>query len=214
MKSVWLAVLLLSLGSTSGYSIDRYYMSVFGVQDSLNRFTTAHTFGVFVHAKEEGDDPAQYPLNIRVISWLPASEKVYLFKKAEPGRNHLLEESLSVPAKEGRSIAQWGPVEIKKELFDRASVQVTALNQKKILYKAYDQGPRQKGIATNCEHAVSDIDTDHGLLPTGTAHGFRGSRMVALHLRRWVLGPLEHPELIWLEKRLGLTQFPIRKGHW
>jgi len=214
MKHRLAIVLFMVLFPMTACAAERYYMVIFGIQDRLNRFNTAHTFGVFVRAVEEGDDPERFPLTVKIISWLPATDKVHLCRPAEAGRNHFLEESLSVPAADGRSITQWGPVEIEKELFERACRRADDLDHNRLLYKASDERLRKKGVATNCEHAVADIDTDDGFLRTGTGHGNRGSRLVANHLRRWAVGPVERDDLGWLGCRLGLTNFPIRMGKW
>jgi hypothetical protein len=44
------------------------------------------------------------------------------------------------------------------------------------------------GTASNCIHALSDIDTDTRLLETGTARGEAASYLVLEHLQRSVIG--------------------------
>jgi len=61
--------------------------------------------------------------------------------------------------------------------------------------------------ASNCIHAVSDIDTDNGLFHLGREWGEAASRDVANHLRRWVNNPEKtYP---WVSERLEPRDFPI-----
>lgn len=204
MRAFLFAVVCFS--SLSAQAADRFYMTIFGVQDRINRFETAHTFGLFVRV----DDTAPEALETQLISWLPATGIVHLFARAEKGRNYPLDESLSEPAEDGRQITMWGPIEIKAELFERAKKRVADLESGRILYKAFDEFQRKTGLVTNCEHAVSDIDHDAGYLHTGTGHGNRGSRMVVRHLaKRWAIKPQVTHD--WLIPRLHLDEYPIRR---
>lgn len=177
-------------------------MITFGVQDRINSFVRAHTFAIFV--REEDDR-----LETKTISWLPKSNDVCLFCPAETGRNFSLEESIEDPVNDGRKVTAWGPYLIKEELYRRASAQIDFLESGKILFKAIDAPQRFHRIATNCEHAVSDVDIDSGYLHTGTKHGNSGTRAVTRHLRRWMIPTQENLSYLW--KRLGLDKYPIHK---
>lgn len=181
----------------------RYFATIFGVQDAVNSFTRAHTFAHFVEV-DSGT-----VTRFATISWLPKSGKVVLFVPPETGRNHSLKESLDEPSKDGRRITKWGPFAIRPELFSRAERQQRRLELGEILYQAFDELNREEQIALNCEHSVSDIDTDGGLLFTGTAHGNRGSRLVARHLRRWYLSEQTHQ---WVSQLMGLYEYDIDEG--
>src|SRR5262249_44545731 len=59
--------------------------------------------------------------------------------------------------------------------------------------------------ASNCIHAVSDIDSDGGFLHVGKIWGEAASARVVEHLRRWMIEPEKtHP---WIANRLGLENY-------
>jgi hypothetical protein len=202
-------VLLVFAGSAWGQ--DKFYAIIFGEQDGRNRCCQAHSFATFVRVRLAVAEPEI--VDRATISWLPAAGRVKLFKRAEPGRNYTLEESLAM-VKPGHSLAQWGPFEIQEELFDRAKKQAAFLSSGGILYKAVERRARAAGIAVNCEHAICDIGLRPGesLVRTGTAHGHDGSYLVAMHLRSWIIEPGVAHE--WVNRSLGLGQYAIAKGGW
>jgi hypothetical protein len=138
---------------------DKYYAVVFGYQDRNNRCCEAHSFATFVRIRQQATGPET--VDQATISWLPARGIVKLFKGAERGINHSLKESLD-SVKPGHAIAQWGPFEIKEELFHRAKKQAHFLSSGAILYKAVEPFARPAGVAVNCEHAICDIALNPG----------------------------------------------------
>ena len=206
---VIVGVLLLFAGSARGQ--DRFYAIIFGEQDGGNRCCQAHSFATFVRVRLAVAEPEI--VDRATISWLPAAGRVKLFKRAEPGTNYTLEQSLAM-VKPGHSLAQWGPFEIQEELFDRAKKQAAFLSSGGVLYKAVDPFSRPAGVAVNCEHAISDIGLRPGesIVRTGTAHGHHGSYLVAMHLRSWIIEPgVAHD---WVGRSLKLDQYAIAKGGW
>jgi hypothetical protein len=202
-------LLLLCAGFARGE--DKFYAIIFGEQDGKNRCCEAHSFATFVQVRLEVLGPKV--VDRATISWLPAAGRVRLLKRAEPGRNYTLEESLAM-VKPGHNLAQWGPFEIQEELFHRAKKQAALLSSGGVLYKAMDRRARSAGIAVNCEHAIADIGLRPGesLIRTGTAHGHYGSYLVATHLRSWMIEPGVAHE--WVNRSLGLGQYAIAKGGW
>lgn len=196
-------------GGADFRDLDKYYAVVFGVQDGPNRFREAHSFATFVRARRQ---PVEI-LDQATISWLPASGVVDLRNRPERGTNHPLKRSLEIVTR-SQSIAQWGPFEIREELFSRAKRQDQFLSGGGTLYKAVDFTSRPAGVAVNCEHAISDIVRNPGdqFVRTGTARGHWGSFLVAGHLRSWMIdSEVVHD---WLEGPLGLEAFPIAKRGW
>ena len=211
VRNFVLAGVLLLLAGSAARGQDKYYAIIFGEQDGGNRFCEAHTFATFVRVRLEVSGPEV--VDQATISWLPAAGKVKLFKRAERGRNYTLEESFAL-VKPGHSLAQWGPFEIQEELFDRAKKQAAFLSSGGVLYKAVDPFSRPAGVAVNCEHAVCDIGLWPGesIIRTGTAHGHHGSRLVATHLRSWMIEPgVSHD---WVNRSLKLEQYAIARGGW
>ena len=68
---------------------------------------------------------------------------------------------------------------------------------------------RMRGeIASNCIHAVSDLDTESGVLHVGRQRGDSASQEVVNHLTRWIIDPQQtHP---WVAERIGLRGQPIK----
>lgn len=189
--------------SAAPWAEDRYFMLIFAAQGIRFLPQCAHTFATFVRAAGEH----AFDLECQTISWLPANLDIKILRLwPEPGRNFSLAETIAIAQAKDASLMLWGPYAIKKELYDRATRQVERLRAGQVQYKAIDFGFRPE-TATNCFHAVSDLDTDFGLLRTGTAFGASASAMVAQHLQRWVMEPGEiHP---WLIDRLGLDRTVI-----
>jgi hypothetical protein len=211
LRNISITCLYMLLTCTAVRGQDKYYAVVFGLQDRNNRCCEAHSFATFVQVRQALAGPQV--VDQATISWLPARGIVKLFKPAERGFNHSLEESLA-SVKPGHTVAQWGPFEIKEELFHRAKKQAHMLSSGGVLYKAVDPFARPAGMAVNCEHAICDIALNPGepVVRTGTAHGHHGSYLVAMHLRTWMIEPgVKHD---WLNHPLGLDQYAIAKGSW
>jgi hypothetical protein len=180
-----------------------YYMVVFSAQAKSNDPRLTHTFATFVKV-DKSDPTTAERTEIHTISWLPRSLNIVLFRRhPEPGANLDLESSLRWAVSRNFRVSMWGPYEIDKGLYDRAVRQEAHLNSGRVLYKALDRRFRP-GIASNCIHAVSDLDIDNGLLNTGLKRGDAASRQVAQHLNHWVIAPERtHP---WVASRLGVKE--------
>jgi hypothetical protein len=184
-----------------------YFMIIFSQEGSGHEPWLSHTFATFVKATGTGSDRNQYRLEHHTISWLPASRDVRLLRLGpEPGKNFSREDTLRWARSLNVRISMLGPYQIQKELYERAVRQVQRLNQGKIAYKAID-GRFRPDVASNCFHAISDIDADNGLLQTGTAHGDDASSMVVMHLKRWLIRPEEVHD--WVAQRLGVSDSGI-----
>jgi len=174
------------------------------------RFT--HTFATFVKATGEGNNKTKYKVEEHTISWIAQTKEIVVARaKPEPGVNLSLKESLVLATSLEEKVSMWGPFEIKKELYDRALKQIDRLESNKVEYKAIDLRFRPES-ASNCIHAVSDIDADDGLLETGTACGDEASQAVATHLRRWMIKP--EKTHAWVSKRIGLDDYSITRRSW
>jgi hypothetical protein len=211
----FLVFAVLGLASTMARGEYCYFMIVFASEGELTR--QAHTFATFIKASDNGeardgyrgsnsrDSRANWLFESHTISWMPATLDIRLIRRPEAGRNLNLGQSLELARSIGARVTAWGPYRIRKELYERALEQITRLESGAVAYKALD-GRFRPDIATNCFHAVSDI-VDGELLNTGTAYGEAASRMVANHLRPWIIDPWQTHE--WLLKRLHLDKLPI-----
>jgi hypothetical protein len=168
---------------------DEYYMTVFAFQGKARRPEISHTFATFTQLPSAAFPPERSSARNHTISWMPDALDIRLQnKQPEPGRNLSLEESLQLAESLDATVYMWGPYRIEKELYERAVTQVQRLNKKTIAYKVVDVGFRPTE-ASNCLHAVCDIDADDGLLQTGLAYGEIGTDMVVRHLGRWIIEP-------------------------
>ena len=183
---------------------EAYYMMVFDADGGEPR--SSHTFGTFVKATGNGAKEEDDQFEAHTISWTPASLEITILRRApEPGVNLDLSATLRWARSVGARVSMWGPYRIEKELYDRALTQEERLRSGRVLYKAIDMNYRPQ--ASNCVHALSDIDTDNGFLNVGLEWGEAASRDVANYLRRWVINPEKaYP---WVSERLELKDFPV-----
>ena len=200
-----IAILLVmaSAHSRAQESNESYYMTIFSAQANSRDPRRTHSFATFVKAISTGDSAKDSPIEIHTISWMPASlDIVILRRQPERGANLDLESSLRWAESRNCRVSMWGPYQIKKELYDRAVEQEARLNSGQVLYKAIDRRFRP-GAASNCIHAVADLDVDNGLLHSGQGRGEAASRQVAQHLNRWTINPEQTHT--WVASRLGLN---------
>jgi hypothetical protein len=202
-----IAVALFAVVPTVRAEESLYYMIIFGQQDRVNRVESSHTFASFVKVTGEGTDKSKHVIETHTISWMPRSMQVKLRFEPEDGVNLDLKESLQAAKMAKTEVSMWGPFRIKKELYENAVRQEERLRKGTVAYKVIDVRFRPEK-ATNCIHAVSDIDTENGLLATVTARGNEASVIVLRHLSRWIIEPEEKNE--WLSKRLELGEDLIR----
>jgi len=190
--------------SPNAYADDQYYMIVLTSQAEPNLPKLSHTFAVFAKASGEGKDFQKYKLETHTISWLPRSLSITPLRvRPEPGHNLNLLESLKYAESINARVSYWGPFPIKKNAYYLALKQIEVLNSGKVGYIVLDRRFRGNG-ATNCIHAVSDLDTEQPLLETGKAYGEEASRMVLQHLQRWIVpSEIDHS---WVLERLNLKK--------
>jgi hypothetical protein len=208
----YLSALTIMLGlngaiSSSLFAEDRYYMMVFGSQSEPNvpRMTHVHALFVQVSLDKWGSQRVQEQHG---ISWLPKSLAVEpLRRTTEPGVNLSIAESNRLYASMGSQVAMWGPFQIKKELYDMAVKQAELLNRNEIDYICLDWRYRGAG-ASNCHHAVSDLDTTQPPLNTGTARGHGAAVLVVQHFARYIVQSTDDTK--WLTDRLNIKPTEVR----
>jgi len=204
--SMSVALWLLAVGAPSRAeeSDESYYMTIFSAQADSRDPRRTHSFATFVKATGTGDAAKKSPIEIHTISWMPRSlDIVVLRRRPEPGINLDLASSLRWAESRNCLVSMWGPYQIDKQLYERAVAQEARLNSGLVLYKAIDRRFRP-GTASNCIHAVADLDTDNGLLHSGQGRGDAASRQVAQHLDRWIINPEQTHA--WVASRLGLNE--------
>jgi hypothetical protein len=179
---------------------DRYYVMVFGQASEPSRVRNSHTFALFVKASGKSSTDK---IETQCISWMPADGIIKPFgRDPEPGKNMTREESFTVAASLGAKVTMWGPFPIKKELYETASTQIDNLKAGKMKYMVVDATWRGKG-ASNCIHAIADLDPSQVALNTGAEFGPMASAMVVSHLEVHFL--LSRASNRWLVDRLDLS---------
>jgi hypothetical protein len=209
-RILWVLLAALLIDAKMAWANDAYYMIIFGQQDGADRPDASHTFATFVKATGEGVDKSKYTLDSHTISWMPASLHVKLLRRPEEGVNLDLKDTLRHAKATKCQVCMWGAFHIKKELYDRALRQQARLQKGDIDYKALDLRFRPDA-ATNCIHAVCDIDMDKGLLETGTAHGNDASFLVLTYLSRWIIDYDGTHD--WIGQRLDLGKDIVRREY-
>jgi hypothetical protein len=180
---------------------------IFGSQRDPNWPQFSHTFATFMKTAANGDPPADQSLDTHTISWLPKRLEIGVLRQvSEPGINLDLQSTLRWATSLKARIFQWGPFEIRQELYERALCQIARLQSGSIGYKAIDWYLRPR-TASNCIHAVSDLDMDRGKLRTGVKRGEQASVLVTRHLLPWMISPATTHDR--LSERLGLQNYPI-----
>ena len=175
----------------------RYYLCVFAYDNVPQRAQLSHTFATFI--KHDGTS-----WEAHTISWMPQSKVIQVARcQGEPGVNMDLDSTLKFAQSISARVHEWGPYQIQPELYERAVRQSEKLAHGRIGYKALDAAWRP-GVASNCIHAVCDIDTDNGFLTVDGAYGKQASACVVEHLSRWMI-PTSR-DLSWINGKLGLPQ--------
>jgi hypothetical protein len=130
-----------------------------------------------------------------------------LHLRPEQGQNVSLTESIKFAATCNAQVSMWGPFLIQKKCYDMALKRIERLNSGQVAYVVLDRRFRG-GEASNCIHAVSDLDVVQPLLLTGAAHGDASSLMVLQHLKKWIVPTKD--DLGWLATRLELRTKQVR----
>lgn len=169
------------MGSQS--ASDRYFV-LFGSHESpTNEIELAHTFAVFFRTIDQ--QGSRLVVEVRSLSWLPASGIISMARPGELGVNKPLDETLRWAAERGLPVVFEGPYETDQILFQRAVEQAGRMERGEIRYKCFDRYSRR--TAMNCIHAISDLVDGNGLLNTRTTRGREATLMVVNHLRAHLL---------------------------
>jgi len=172
---------------------------MFAAQAEPNIPPASHTFALF--AKVTGDK-ANPQIQALPISWMPADLQIEPLKRDPvPGKNFSIEESIKWAQTVNSRVSMWGPFPIKKELWEMAVVQAEKLNSGKMQYILLDARFRGKG-ASNCIHAVADMDGSQPAINTGVARGDEATKMVLSFFDPYILPGRDSNR--WLVDRLGI----------
>lgn len=202
-----LLILTSLAGPARALADDRYFMVVFASQAEPNLLRLAHSFATFIKASGDGN-PKYGKIEEHTISWLPASLTIEPLRlQPQAGKNVDRQASMAYARSLNAAVSSWGPFPIKQELYERALKQIEFLESGKVAFIVLDRRWRGQG-ASNCIHALSDVDRDRGFLETDAAHGISASQLVLKHLERWIIPTKE--DLHWLNERLGIPDTMVQ----
>jgi ABC-type phosphate/phosphonate transport system substrate-binding protein len=191
-----------SLGKEPQQPEPEYYLCVFAYDSLPRQSQYSHTFATFIKSSAGS-------VEAHTISWLPTSKHIIVARtQSEPGMNLDLEQTLNFARDISARVYEWGPYRIRPELYERGLRQIDRLNSGRIQYKVLD-GAWRPDAASNCIHAVSDVDADDGYLTVDGAYGAAASARVVEHFRRWMIQPSQ--ELFSIQEKLGLSAKPITR---
>jgi hypothetical protein len=173
--------------ATAENSNEQYHVILWACQreDDAPRFT--HTWATFIKSRKADSSEADPKLDERfTISWMPASGVIPVLVTVR-GQNYTLRQSLNWARQEHCRVSAWGPIAIRKELYDLAKQRKAVLESGVLSYKMIDN-PVRPNKGTNCIHAITDMVPGE-LLDTGTARGEEATRMVAEFLQPFMIRP-------------------------
>jgi hypothetical protein len=173
----------------------------------------SHSFATFVRVARSPAHPAGCWVEAHTISWLPETLDIRLVRlRPETGRNFDLETTLTAVEEMGDRVSLWGPYQIRKELYDRALIQIGRLQSGAVGYKAVDALYRTSN-ASNCIHALSDVVDERGRLRIcNQGFGEVASYYITRRYEPWLIDPEQvHP---WVGDLLGLQRHAIIPRAW
>ena len=192
---------------------ERYYIVLFGSQNTPKRARYTHSWGTVVKATCS-PDKSEPDLEVHTISWMPATLEIHPLRFwVEPGVNLTLEFTLREMLENNHErVSMWGPYEIHHGLYHRFVTQRCFLESGQIGYQAIDTvGEAARcGNGSDCIHAMTDMDplfdrTEYPLSRFGESATRHVVRQIMT--RPIVINPpCTHD---WLICRLGLDQYPI-----
>jgi hypothetical protein len=195
---------------------ERYYLLVFSSENELRQPRYTHTWATAVRVVQRGAGQEPW-VEHHSISWMPATLEIHPLRfRVEPGVNLNLHDSITKVALANREdIKLWGPYECKPRLYTRFLVQKQFMESSKMGYQCIDTVGEAgaKGNGSNCIHAISDMDPEHGRQQYPlTRYGFAAGREITRRIRE--LGGLVQPERThdYLIPALGLNAYPIERA--
>ncbi len=205
--TVLTTMLGLNLSPAALLGEERYYMLIFASQSSPNLPRTSHTYGAFGRVLDGGENEPNPAIECWCISWLPGSLSIETLRRTPvAGVNLNLDDTNQWAKSIGAGVTMWGPYRITRELYQMAEQQKKRLSENAIAYICLDRLHRGNG-ASNCIHALSDLDITQAPLMTGTARGEQASLMVLNHFQRHIVAADE--DTAWLCHRLNLNPAEI-----
>ncbi|MBA4189616.1 MAG: hypothetical protein C0467_16650 [Planctomycetaceae bacterium] len=193
--------------TTTQARADDYYLTLFTAEATPYRPEKTHTFLAITRIPQSAG-----VVETREMSWLPATLKVRgIALLPETGVNLSVADTFAVCARDNMRVSVWGPYQIKAELFNRLSNQITRLETGKIKYKGTDN-LYPSPIAMNCYHAIWNIsDPMKKFVGPFTSGDATGGKTVHL-FREWIISPEQTHDDIF--KLIGVDpQTVTRRSH-
>ena len=193
---------------------ERYYVLLFGANDTSRRPAYTHTWATLVRTVD-APGPGGPTVEAHTISWLPAKLDIDTFSfHVEPGANVGLHETIRNCLRTDQNIALWGPYEVSYAFAVRFLTQKQFVESGAIGYQCIDGVGEagRNGNGSDCIHAISDMDPRFPRWRYPLA--FYGQPATANLVRRLMHSRVfidPHTTHDWLTPRLDLTGYPIRR---
>jgi hypothetical protein len=192
----------------------RYFILVFGSQETPKRPKYTHTWATIVKVTECGEMQAP-AIEEQTISWLPSSLDIRPLSFAvEPGKNYGLRFTLEEMLRHKERISLWGPYEVIPGLAYRFAVQKSFMESGHAGYQCIDNvgEAARTGDGCNCIHSITDMDNrfDRKQYPLSYYGNSASLNIVRqLQTRPIIISPeTDHG---WLLPLLGLDKYPIER---
>jgi hypothetical protein len=165
--------------------------------------TRAHTFAAVVRVGA-GADGSPRVLDVRSLSWLPASGVIDPFAfQAEVGRNVPLDETLRDAAGSGRRICVWGPYLVRPEFAESFRERVVRV-ESSFRYRGACFGWRP--AVCDCTRSVEEMIGQRRFIGV-FGYGAASSSVVVQLFEPWLIHPGKtYP---WVGDLLGLGKYPL-----
>src|SRR5262245_32214171 len=118
---------------SSQSTIANYHVILFASEQEGNPPRFSHTWATFVKSSRKDSEKPTVDESI-TISWLPEGGVIPPLA-AVRGRNFTLPETLDWARQQNARIAAWGPIPIRKELYDLASQRKQVLENGSLAYR-------------------------------------------------------------------------------
>lgn len=151
-----------------------FFLILFAYDGPAGLPAQSHTFAAMVKV-DNGK------ATVDCISWMCRDRAVILRRSAQVGENWTLGKTLAWANVNRRQMVALGPYQIPKSLYDAGLRRKAQLESGQVFYRLLDRKARPN--ATNCQHAISDIVLDRGLLLTGGVYGEEILPLLRAHFR-------------------------------
>ena len=202
MRAVSFAVVLLC--ALPAIAEPRDYFMLFTTDSTPYKPTNAHTFAVLVRIDSAPGKPPRV-LEVRSLSWLPATMKVRAFAiRPEMGRNLPLDETIQFYLASCSRICMWGPYLVCPEFAETFRSRTTTVESSFGYKAAAWLSPLH---VCDCIRSVEEMTDSHRRYIGVFGYGAAGGSYVIRKFSPWFIEPDKSHR--WIEPLIGLDRYPL-----